>query len=272
MASWSPATRRRASPGDPARDEEKLQRLLVARLEALGAGCDLWEPAPTGEGSRFVPAGLDFAGRPQLAAALPGAGGGRSLLLNGHIDAVDVAPREQWLSDPFALAERDGFLYGRGANDMKGGIAAIVVALETLRRLGVRLAGDVVVCTVTDEESSGAGSRMPRSSTACAPTPASPPRRPPSTPGSSCRGTVTPTIRVDGRAGHAEMPQPDWREGGAVNAIEKLAPLLQGITALREEWKGREDHKHPLLAPGDIVPTIVNGGTWMVTYPGEPAT
>ena len=89
-------------PGDPARDEEKLQRLLVARLEALGAGCDLWEPAPTGEGSRFVPAGLDFAGRPQLAAVLPGAGGGRSLLLNGHIDAVDVAPREQWLSDPFA--------------------------------------------------------------------------------------------------------------------------------------------------------------------------
>ena len=85
----------------------------------------------------------------------------------------------------------------------------------------------------------------------------------------SCRGTVTPTIRVEGRAGHAEMPQRDWREGGAVNAIEKLAPLLQGITALREEWKGREDHKHPLLAPGDIVPTIVHGGTWMVTYPGR---
>ena len=85
----------------------------------------------------------------------------------------------------------------------------------------------------------------------------------------SCRGTVTPTITVEGRAGHAEMPQPDWREGGAVNAIEKLVPLLNGIQALREEWRTRPDHEHPLLAPGDIVPTIVGGGTWMVTIPSS---
>jgi acetylornithine deacetylase len=253
-------------PGAPARDEEKLQRLLVARLEALGASCDLWEPAPTGAGSRFVPAGLDFVGRPQLAAVLPGAGGGRSLLLNGHIDAVDVAPRAQWLSDPFSLTERDGYLYGRGASDMKGGIAAIVVALETLRRLDVRLAGDLVVCTVTDEESSGAGSRAAVEHGVCADAGIAA-EATAFDAWVSCRGTVTPTVRVEGRAGHAEMPQRDWREGGAVNAIEKLAPLLQGIAALRDEWRGREDHRHPLLAPGDIVPTIVHGGTWMVTYP-----
>jgi acetylornithine deacetylase len=255
-------------PGQPARDEEKLQRLLAARLARIGAVPELWEPAPTGDGSRFLPAGLDFAGRPQLAAVLPGVGGGRSLLLNGHIDAVDVAPREQWLSDPFTVEERDGSLYGRGVCDMKGGIACLVVALETLSRLGVRLAGDVVFCTVTDEESSGAGGRRAvehgvkadagiaaESTTFDA--------------WVSCRGTVTPTITVEGRAGHAEIPQPDWRAGGAVNAIEKLVPLLNGIQALREEWRGRPDHKHPLLAAGDIVPTIVNGGTWMVTIPAS---
>jgi acetylornithine deacetylase len=252
--------------GDPARDETKLQRSLVARLEALGAGCDLWEPPPTGKGSRFVPDDLDFAGRPQLAAVLPGAGGGRSLLLNGHIDAVDVEPREQWESDPFVLTERDGHLFGRGANDMKGGIAAIVVALETLRRLDVGLGGDVVVCTVTDEESSGAGGRAAaehgvRADAGIAAEATG------FDAWVSCRGTVTPTITVAGRAGHAEMPQPDWREGGAVNAIEKLAPLLEGIKALREEWRTRPDHRHPLLAPGDIVPTVIHGGTWMVTYP-----
>jgi len=255
-------------PGRPARDEEKLQRLLAARLARIGARPELWEPAPTGAGSRFLPAGLDFAGRPQLAAVLPGAGGGRSLLLNGHIDAVDVAPLEQWLSDPFKVEERDGSLYGRGVCDMKGGVACLVMALETLSRLGVRLAGDVVFCTVTDEESSGAGGRMAvehgvkaDAGVAAEPT------------GFdawvSCRGTVTPTITVEGRAGHAEMPQPDWREGGAVNAIEKLVPLLSGIRALREEWRGRPDHRHPLLAPGDIVPTIVGGGTWMVTIPAS---
>ena len=87
-------------PGDPPRDEAALQALLAGRLAALGAGVDLWEPEPTGKGNRFVPDDLDFVGRPQLAATLAGAGGGRSLLLNGHIDAVDVEPRDQWSSDP----------------------------------------------------------------------------------------------------------------------------------------------------------------------------
>jgi acetylornithine deacetylase len=255
-------------PGDPARDEEKLQRLLAARLEGLGARPDLWEPAPTGAGSRSIPAGLDFAGRPQLAAAVPGAGVGRSLLLNGHIDAVDVEPRDQWHSDPFVVAERDGCLYGRGVNDMKGGIACLVVALETLHRLDVRLAGDVLFCAVTDEESSGAGGHMAvahgvRADAGIAAEATD------FDAWVSCRGTVTPTITVAGRAGHAEMTQPGWREGGAVNAIEKLMPLMAGIQALREEWRGRPDHRHPLLAPGDIVPTIVQGGTWIVTYPAS---
>lgn len=255
-------------PGDPARDEEKLQRLLAARLEALGAAPELWEPEPTGEGDRFVPAGLDFAGRPQLSAVVPGTGGGRSLLLNGHIDAVDVEPREQWLSDPLRLTERDGYLYGRGANDMKGGIAGMAIALDVLHRQGVRLAGDVVFCTVTDEESSGAGGRAAVDHGVCADAGIA------AEPTDfdawvSCRGTVTPTITVAGRAGHAEMPQADWREGGAVNAIEKLVTVLNGVGALREEWKTRPDHQHPLLAPGDIVPTVVRGGTWIVTVPAS---
>jgi acetylornithine deacetylase len=253
-------------PGDPARDEEKLQRLLAARLEALGGEADLWEPEATGEGTRFLPAGLDFAGRPQLAAVLRGTGGGSSILLNGHIDAVDVEPRVKWTSDPFVLTERDGYLYGRGCNDMKGGIAGLVIALEVLHRQGVRPAGDVVFCTNTDEESSGAGgfscvqhgvradAGIAAEATAF-------------DAWVSCRGTVTPTITVAGRAGHAEMPQPDWRDGGAVNAIEKMVAVLDGMGALREEWGARPDHVHPLLAPGDIVPTVVKGGTWMVTIP-----
>ncbi len=254
--------------GETARDEEKLQRLLAARLDALGATSDLWEPAPTGAGDRFVPAGLDFIGRPQLVAVLPGATGGRSILLNGHIDAVDVEPREQWLSDPFVLTERNGYLFGRGANDMKGGVAALVIALETLRLQGVKLAGDVVFCTVTDEESSGAGGRAAVSHGVKADAGIAA-EATDFDAWVTCRGTVTPTITIAGRAGHAEMPQADWREGGGVNAIEKLVTVLDGVGALREEWKARPDHVHPLLAPGDIVPTIVNGGTWMVTIPAS---
>lgn len=254
------------SPGEPARDEEKLQRLLARRLEGLGAETDLWEPEPVAEGDRHLPAGLEFRGRPQLAARLRGAGGGRSLLLNGHIDVVDVEPREKWTVEPFAVTERDGRLYGRGTADMKGGIAAMVIALESLHRVGARLAGDVVFCTVTDEESSGAGgyAAVAHGVTAdggiCA-----------ESTGFdawvACRGTVTPYVTVTGRAGHAEVTQPHWRDGGAVNAIEKAVAVVQAAQRLRDEWRDRADQQHPLLPPGNIVPVKVKGGTWEVTYP-----
>jgi acetylornithine deacetylase len=252
--------------GAPARDEERLQRSLAARLKAIGAEIDLWEPPATGRGNRLLPDDLDFTGRPQLAARLGGGGGGRSLLLNGHIDAVSVEPRANWTYDPFAGEIHDGRLYGRGAADMKGGIAAIVVALEALHGLGVQLAGDVIVCTVTDEESSGAGgwAAVDRGVRADAGICAEPTGFDAWV---ACRGTVCPTITIPGRAGHAEAPQPDWREGGAVNAIEKLPLVLEALAALRAEWSARADHQHPLLAAGDIVPTIVHGGDWSVTIP-----
>ena len=110
--------------GDPPRDEAKLQRTLATRLRAIGADVDLWEPEPTGTGNRFVPDDLDFTGRPQLAARLAGSGGGRRLLLNGHIDAVTPGPRRTGQSDPFRVVEKDGRLWGRGVNDMKGGLAS----------------------------------------------------------------------------------------------------------------------------------------------------
>src|ERR671920_980261 len=81
-----------------------------------------------------------------------------SLLFNGNIDVVSVEPRELWTSDPFAPEVRDGRLYGRGACDMKGGVASMLLATEVLRALQVPLRGDVIVNTVTDEESTGAGS------------------------------------------------------------------------------------------------------------------
>jgi len=252
--------------GDPPREEDRLQRVLEARLRAIGAETDLWEPEPTGTGNRHVPDDLDFAGRPQLTARLAGRGGGRSLLLNGHIDAVSAEPRELWSCDPFAGEVRDGRVYGRGIADMKGGVAGMLFALETLHRLGVAPAGDVVFCTVTDEESSGAGgwAAVRHGVKADAGVVAEPTDFDVWV---ACRGSLTPTITVEGRPGHAEMRQPHWREGGAVNAIEKMRLVLDAIERLREEWRGRPDMQHPYVSPGDIVPTVVAGGEWEVTYP-----
>ena len=253
-------------PGDPAREEESLQRHLSERLQRAGATTELWEPKPIPAGHPYIASELDFHGRPQLLAHIPGGGGGRSLLLNGHVDAVDVGDLSLWASDPFKADIRDGLVYGRGACDMKGGLASMVFAVEVLARLGVRLRGDIVFCANTDEESSGVGawSAVQHGVRADAGICAEPT-------GfdvfAACRGISTGVMTVEGRSGHAEMPQPHWSAGGAVNAIEKALPLIDSLRRLREEWRARPDQQHALLSPGAIVPTILKAGTWSVTYP-----
>jgi acetylornithine deacetylase len=224
--------------GDPPRSEAALQECLAARLQAIGAETDLFEPDPAAlVGRPLVPQGLDFAGRPQLIARRRGGGGGRSLIFHGHIDAVSAEPRGAWSSDPFAAVIRDGKLYGRGACDMKGGIAAMVTAAEALAELGIELDGDLLVATNTDEESTGAGGTtlVDRGLAANA---AIVPEATDFRVWVACRGTDYALIRVPGRPGHAEVRQPPWRTGGAVNAIDRATVVLDAIRTLREEWCG----------------------------------
>ena len=254
---------------DPARDEAALQSYLAARLRAAGAETDLWEPAPEDvAGSPMTTPGLRFDGRPQLAARFPGTGGGRSLLFNGHIDVVKPDPLEQWTSDPFRPEVRGGNLFGRGACDMKGGIASMVFAAEVLAGRGALLAGDLVVCTVTDEESTGAGALAAvahgvRADAGIVPESTDFVTK------IACRGSLIPTITVPGRAGHAGCPQPHWREGGAVNAIEKAGLVVDAMRRLETDWRQRPNDHAPYISPGDIVPTQIAGGEWMVSYPAS---
>jgi acetylornithine deacetylase len=254
-------------PGDPPRQEAALQEHLAARLGDAGADAELFEPdAHALEGKPLVPPGLDFAGRPQLIAVRRGSGRGRSLVLNGHIDVVSAEPRGAWTSDPFLATVRDGNLYGRGTCDMKGGIAAMVFAVETLAELGIELAGDVIVATNTDEESSGAGGTalVQHGLTADAGIVTEPT-------GFdvwiACRGSEYCVIRVPGRPGHAEVRQPHWREGGAVNAIEKAMVVLEAIQSLRREWEERPGLEHPHLSRPSLLATMARSGEWPVTYP-----
>jgi len=254
---------------DQPRDEADLQAYLGDRLRAAGATVDIWEPLPQDvAGSRQMPPGLTFDGRPQMAASFAGSGGGPSLLLNGHIDVVPSEPRDRWTSDPNRPEVRDGNLYGRGTCDMKGGVGCMVYAAEVLSRLGIRLRGKLIVNTVTDEESSGAGGLAAvrhgvRADAGIVTEPTA------FEVWVGCRGSLSPTITVEGRPGHAEMAQPHWRDGGAVNAIEKMAVVLDGVRSLRDEWRGRSDRRHPHLSPSDIVPAKISGGEWIVTYPAS---
>ena len=212
----------------------------------------------------MVPEELTFEGRPQLVARFRGSGGGRTLLLNGHVDVVEVEPRADWTQpDPFTAVIRDGRLYGRGACDMKGGVASMVMAACVLAELGVPLAGDLIVNTVTEEESTGAGglyaARTLQADAAIVPEPSG------LVVWVACRGSLLPRITVRGRAGHAGIHQLPPELGGAVNAIEKMAIVLEAVRRLREHWAQRPSH--PYLSAGDCVPTIVTGGEWLVCYP-----
>lgn len=236
----------------------------------MGATTEVWEPSAAELAGRpLIPDGLDFDGRPQLVARFLGEGTGRSLMFNGHIDVVSSEPRDRWTSDPNAAEVRDGKLYGRGACDMKGGVAAMTFAAETLARLEVRLGGDLLVCTNTDEESSGAGGMAlvahgVRADAGVVPEPTG------FDAWIACRGSSLVTIEVAGQAGHAEMPQPHWRAGGGVNAVEKMTLVLAAIEALRNDWHRRDElARHAYLSPGDIVPTVIAGGEWVVTYPSS---
>jgi acetylornithine deacetylase len=257
------------NPGDPARQEAELQGYLADRLGRAGAEVDLFEPdAAAMAGRPLVPPGLDFAGRPQLVATLRGGGGGRSLVFNGHIDVVSAEPRDQWISDPFVAELRNGNLYGRGACDMKGGIASMVMAAEVLAELGIKLRGDLLVATNTDEESSGAGASAlvqhgikADSGIVTEPTNFDT--------WIACRGSEYGVITVPGRPGHAEVRQPEWQRGGAVNAIEKAAVVLAAIDSLRHEWAGRREYDHPHVSAPSLLATMVRAGEWPVTYPAS---
>ncbi|MGH7506744.1 MAG: M20/M25/M40 family metallo-hydrolase, partial [Longimicrobiales bacterium] len=94
-------------------------------------------------------------GRVSVVGTLPGAGGGRSLMLNAHCDTVGVED----MDDPFSGDIRDGRLYGRGAYDMKGSLAGCLGAVKALREQDVTLAGDLLIAAVADEEHASIGTR-----------------------------------------------------------------------------------------------------------------
>lgn len=91
--------------------------------------------------------------RPNVIGVLKGSGGGKSLILNGHMDTVDVPEPDEWKYDPFGAEIQDGKMYGRGTSDMKSGVASAVWAMKALKDCGISVAGDVILQAVIGEES-----------------------------------------------------------------------------------------------------------------------
>jgi acetylornithine deacetylase len=215
----------------------------------------------------FSDDGLPADGRLNVVARWPGASsrpGSRSLILNGHLDVVPTGGRSLWIDDPFSGIVRDGRLFGRGSCDMKGGVAAAVFAVEALRRLGRHPGGDVLLQTVSGEESGGVGTltTIVKGFRADAAIILEPTRL------RLCpiqSGALTFRLRVQGRAIHACMKR------SGVSAIEKACYLMARLDELdADRHRARPNPYYP--DPMNIAPISVgtlSGGDWHSTVPHE---
>jgi acetylornithine deacetylase len=237
----------------------------VARLmRAHDLDVDMWEPdvkqlEPHAES---VTLGRDFAGRPNVVGACRSEGGGRSLILNGHIDTVEVGDRAAWSHAPLEGDVSHGRLYGRGACDMKGGIVANLFALRALRLAGFHPAGDVFVQSTIAEEDGGAGTlaAVLRGYVADGALISEPTNLAIVT---AQGGALMFRLEVHGLSAHACV-----RDEG-VSAVEKFAYLHQGL--IEFETRRSAEITHPLYAgmriKAPINVGVVRGGSWASSVP-----
>lgn len=218
--------------------EAEIARFVASWLRDSGCAVEMVEPKP---------------GRPSVVGVVRGSGGGRSLMLNAHMDTVGAGD----MAHPFAPEVRDERVYGRGAYDMKGSVAAIMLAAREVAGRGLK--GDVIVAAVADEEvaSLGTSSVLERFH--------------------ADYGLVTePTelrlcvahkgfvwVEVEGRGVAAHGSRADL----GVDAIAHMGRLLSGVMEL--DARLRQGRGHPLLGTGTLHASAIEGGGEMSTYPAR---
>jgi len=141
----------------PLGGEQACQRRVGDWLRELDIEPDIYELSEVPEletHPEYWP-GREYSGRPNVNGVLKGTGGGRSLILSGHVDTVPADSPVPWSYPPFGAVVEGGRLFGRGAWDMKAGVAMNLAVLRALRHAGITLAGDLIFETVVDEEFGG---------------------------------------------------------------------------------------------------------------------
>jgi acetylornithine deacetylase len=216
--------------------EGACARAVAEWAERAGLEAELTEPAP---------------GRFNVLVRARGTGGGKTLLLNGHTDTVGVTG----MAEPFSARVEGDRLFGRGSQDMKGAVAACLVACERAARLGLR--GDVVVSAVADEEVASVGTEAVAATVdATAAIVAEPTDE---QVGVAHRGFATFHVRLAGRAAHGSRPDL------GIDAIANAGPLLTRLSELTARLAA--GRAHPLLGTGSAHASLISGGQEYSSYP-----
>lgn len=222
--------------GDPS-DEREIATVAGRMMTALGMEVTEYEAEPR---------------RVSVVGRLRGSGGGRSLMLYAHMDTVGVAG----MPDPFSATVRDGKLYGRGAYDMKCGLAGCLAAVKSLRDAGTTLAGDVLIAGVADEEVASIGMaevlKHVRSDAAIVTEP---------TELRVClghRGFSWIEVETLGVAAHGS------RFDLGIDANMRMGRVLARLDVLEQDLRARTPN--PLVGPPSLHAAVLRGGTGTSTY------
>jgi succinyl-diaminopimelate desuccinylase len=222
--------------GDPGATEGAVADFVAEWLRAEGLDVETQTVAP---------------GRPNVLAVLGDRGKGPTLLLEGHTDVVTEGDPAHWTHPPFAADLVDGRIYGRGAADMKSGLAAAMLAAAALKRSGARLGGRLVVGALVDEEGDMigvkhlVGTALGRELTAaiiCEPEQ-----------NELCleqRGVVWARVTARGRMAHGAMPE------AGVNPITALAALVREAPRLERRLRTLCERSR-FLRPPTVTPTVI---------------
>lgn len=218
--------------------ESKIAAFVAEWLGAEGLAVQVAEPVP---------------GRTSVIGVLAGSGGGASLMLNAHMDTVGAGG----MKDPFIPVVRNGRVYGRGAYDMKGSLAAIMIAAREARKL--KLHGDVIVAAVADEEVASVGTAAvlerieadaaivtePTEMRLCL----------------AHKGFAWLEVETRGVAAHGSRPDL------GIDAVAHMGRILTGVLELDERL--RAGRGHLLLGTGTLHASLIEGGQELSTYPAR---
>jgi acetylornithine deacetylase len=225
-----------------ARGEAEIARRIAGELEAIGLRVEITEAAP---------------GRPNVVGVLDGRTPGRSLMFCGHTDTVGVSG----MTRPFAPEIRDGCLYGRGAQDMKGGVAAMIGAVRRIVESGGLAQGRVIVAAVVDEEHASIGAEALvstwRADAAVVTEPTG------LEVAVAHKGFQWIALETRGRAAHGSRPR-DGRD-----AILRMGRVLARLESL--DRRLQQGPSHPLLGTASLHASLIEGGHELSSYPSRAA-
>lgn len=233
----------------PARNTNGVQDFIKGFLEDLGFKTDKWDVYP---------------GDPNVVGILPGGSSSQynSLIVNGHVDVAEVGDDKEWDSSPFTAKIKDSSIYGRGVADMKGGVAASLIAIKVLKDLGISLQGDLQFQSVIGEEVGEAGTQacMERGYTA-----------------DYAVVVDTSDLHIQGQGGvitgwisiqsketyHDGLRRKMIHAGGGVNgasAIEKMMKIIAGLQELERHWAVMKSYEGFPAGTNTINPAVIEGG------------